>query len=693
MKQLLILDRQFNVKKLGLVKTAPTIFDTISPQKTTLELLKDESVNIGNIISIKQYDKQEFLGIVQDVAVKDKTELYVYPFINAFNCECTMESINGYVYDWIVATMEENFVDIADNSLKLNLEFRNMMTLQPSLSYIFSDGNLFEALKKIFYITGVYLEFSLKFVNGIAVAIYCDVYNTNDYALITIRHDNPLLGEEKPVIENSMNYGTNKIILKPEEGASGETYAFYLLEDNTVTTDESASGRLIPVNQKIARYAEGTSSAELQLIAEKELLGEAYDHNIYFTIKRDDSYKFELYRKVKFISEDRTYISYCSKIDKTQDNVLGITLGVIRNNLTDKIKDLEAQTSSLSSATSTGSGAIIPVLQWGNIGGSINNQADLKNALAGKIPTTERGAVNGVATLGADGKLTSTQMPSIRVTDVYVVASQAEMLALEADEGDVAKRTDLGKSFMLSSGSPTILSSWIPVTDDFEPLGAVNDHNLSETAHSTLFEEKVNPLSFRKTGNPQDGYTWDNAINKANVLLYTTAPTKYNAMLNPWSGDVGGESLTYSLIGFEERPYMSDSIYSLTFKGSDNRVFILRYDTASDTITVEETTDENFTTEEQTKLSGIEEGAGVNVQSDWNQTTNTADDYIKNKPTIPESVVVVDNLTSTSTTSALSANQGKVLNDKISILNEIDLILNGGYLTDAEVNDIINGNY
>ena len=56
-------------------------------------------------------------------------------------------------------------------------------------------------------------------------------------------------------------------------------------------------------------------------------------------------------------------------------------------------------------------------------------------------------------------------------------------------------------------------------------------------------------------------------------------------------------------------------------------------------------------------------------------------------------VTVVDNLTSTSTTSALSANQGKVLNDKISILNEIDLILNGGYLTDAEANDIINGNY
>jgi len=36
-----------------------------------------------------------------------------------------------------------------------------------------------------------------------------------------------------------------------------------------------------------------------------------------------------------------------------------------------------------------------------------------------------------------------------------------------------------------------------------------------------------------------------------------------------------------------------------------------------------------------TKLAGIEEGAQINVQADWNQSTTTADDFIKNKPTIP----------------------------------------------------------
>jgi hypothetical protein len=41
---------------------------------------------------------------------------------------------------------------------------------------------------------------------------------------------------------------------------------------------------------------------------------------------------------------------------------------------------------------------------------------------------------------------------------------------------------------------------------------------------------------------------------------------------------------------------------------------------------------EDYTTDEKTKLAGIAAGAEVNVQSDWNQSTDSADDYIKNKP-------------------------------------------------------------
>lgn len=39
-----------------------------------------------------------------------------------------------------------------------------------------------------------------------------------------------------------------------------------------------------------------------------------------------------------------------------------------------------------------------------------------------------------------------------------------------------------------------------------------------------------------------------------------------------------------------------------------------------------------YTTEEKTKLAGIEASAQVNVQSDWEQSDSAADDFIKNKP-------------------------------------------------------------
>lgn len=43
-------------------------------------------------------------------------------------------------------------------------------------------------------------------------------------------------------------------------------------------------------------------------------------------------------------------------------------------------------------------------------------------------------------------------------------------------------------------------------------------------------------------------------------------------------------------------------------------------------------TDNNFSDADATKLSGIAAGAEVNVQANWSQTDNSADDFIKNKP-------------------------------------------------------------
>ena len=103
------------------------------------------------------------------------------------------------------------------------------------------------------------------------------------------------------------------------------------------------------------------------------------------------------------------------------------------------------------------------------------------------------------------------------------------------------------------------------------------------------------------------------------------------------------------------------------------------------TITAVDTTYSDATTEvsglmsssDKVKLNGIATGAEVNVQSNWNQTDTLADDYILNKPTIPDAQVNSD----------WNANSGvaQILNkpaiDTAPTLNSANLVESGGVYT------------
>jgi parallel beta-helix repeat protein len=72
----------------------------------------------------------------------------------------------------------------------------------------------------------------------------------------------------------------------------------------------------------------------------------------------------------------------------------------------------------------------------------------------------QKAAANGLATLGSDSKIPSSQLPAIAITNTSVVSSQAAMLALTADVGDVAVRTDEGKTYILTSAPASVLANW-----------------------------------------------------------------------------------------------------------------------------------------------------------------------------------------------------------------------------------------
>lgn len=77
------------------------------------------------------------------------------------------------------------------------------------------------------------------------------------------------------------------------------------------------------------------------------------------------------------------------------------------------------------------------------------------------IQSTEKGAANGVASLGADSKIPSSQLPSIAITDVFVVGSEIAMLGLTAQKGDIAVRSDLEKTYALSAEPASTLANWV----------------------------------------------------------------------------------------------------------------------------------------------------------------------------------------------------------------------------------------
>ena len=74
--------------------------------------------------------------------------------------------------------------------------------------------------------------------------------------------------------------------------------------------------------------------------------------------------------------------------------------------------------------------------------------------------TTQKGVANGLAELDGSGLVPTHHLPALAITTTQVVSTQAAMLALTAQVGDVAVRTDVNKSFILTATPATTLGNW-----------------------------------------------------------------------------------------------------------------------------------------------------------------------------------------------------------------------------------------
>ena len=386
MKQLLFCykeNRKLRVHYTILTDVFVPVQDVISPQKTTLTILKTDRIELNDIVIIRDNNTGvvEYIGYIDTLTNKINTEISCYPLINVFDNDYVLDQIfetveqeeldengnivlnNGNpvtetvdadidVVQWLTTQLQRAFIDTDDKLQALPLIIRNFTNQPVFHKKILDTANLFEAYTDLFIETGVYVVFSGLSYNGYEIdGIYCDIYCNKDEKPFNLRWDNPQI-QSVDIVDNTFtNY--NKIIATeelpenptPEQIANRQRYYFYLLNDNSITQNPNAEGRIKQVRSKeltfsIEETEEKTANALMQAVY-NEL--QAPEYNLQITITMFKNENIRLYRKVDFTAESGIrYSSNVTKIDILNDKQITVTLGALRNSLTDFKKKVEA---------------------------------------------------------------------------------------------------------------------------------------------------------------------------------------------------------------------------------------------------------------------------------------------------------------------------------------------------------------
>lgn len=145
---------------------------------------------------------------------------------------------------------------------------------------------------------------------------------------------------------------------------------------------------------------------------------------------------------------------------------------------------------------------------------------------------------------------------------------------------------------------------------------------IKDAINATAVYPTADNVSYDNTVSGLDATNVESAINELNSEKADIAdiPTKTSDLTND-SNFVSDSNYVHT-----------DNNYTTTDKNIVNNV-TSNLANKVDKVSGKGLSTNDFTTAYMNKLSGIESGAEVNVQSNWSQTTTTADDYIKNKPT------------------------------------------------------------
>jgi len=165
-------------------------------------------------------------------------------------------------------------------------------------------------------------------------------------------------------------------------------------------------------------------------------------------------------------------------------------------------------------------------------GGDGSTAGGLKIDSSTFIQIAEKGAANGVATLDANGRIPTGQLPSLAITEVVVCDSQDCQTSSDTQIGDICVRTDESKTYIRKSTDNNDMSDWV----ELEFPDAVKSVN-GKTGNVDLSLPDLNDVNSDMSPNEDDVLIYQNGawtstaqsnIGRTKFINLDDTPTSYS---------------------------------------------------------------------------------------------------------------------------------------------------------------------
>ena len=329
----------------GIVKDYSVDYDYIANNASTLHITRASRGFKGDIVAISEGVSLIVLGVVTaidntdlKITFKHPKELFNDSVINIFKFTGLLnkrfDAVSG-----LRTILQYAFIDTADLKRKLPLEIR---TFGEDLNAVWTDDgaslNVVDFIDYLFDSYNVYINLEIDFLNS---RIICTISKNATQGIVL--KDNIKLS--KPELDNNELPKENKVMLfNKNNGNVVATY--YLLQDNTITTISTHSGRILPPVTKYIGWDELDAVKEgytMEQIARGELGGNIFNHCILYKLAKDQTMvrpqNFRYGDRVTIIYEDRAYDSIFTGMKyKMKDSFITCIFGKTRIDFTDRMK-------------------------------------------------------------------------------------------------------------------------------------------------------------------------------------------------------------------------------------------------------------------------------------------------------------------------------------------------------------------